>query len=83
MELFDEDTFMASLPERDKEVILALQALSLRFPPGLLDESKKDHLDSLARESRRLVMDRVTDGEAKLSSLQALCILSCYNFTCE
>lgn len=81
MELFDEETFMSSLSHRDQELILALQALGSRFPPGSLTKTKQDHLESLAKDSRQMVMDKVVKGETTLSSIQTLCILSCYNFT--
>lgn len=80
MQLFDEDTFVETLPRRDKELILALEALSLRFPPGPITKEKQQQLESSAIEARRLVMNRVVNSDTRLSSLQSLCILSINNF---
>lgn len=82
MQLFNEDTFMSTLPERDNDLMLALKSVALRFPPGSLTAEKKYRLESTAAEARRLVMNRVVSSQARLSSLQALCLLSIYNFTC-
>ncbi|GKT40589.1 uncharacterized protein ColSpa_00770 [Colletotrichum spaethianum] len=78
--LFDEDTFLQSLPSRDPELILALQALVLRFPPGSLTDSGKQQLGDKARTSRRMVMGRVTEGRVELSTLQSLCLLNMFDF---
>ncbi|KZL76610.1 c6 transcription factor [Colletotrichum incanum] len=78
--LFDEDTFLQSLSSRDPELILSLQALVLRFPPGALTNEVKHQLDEKARTSRRMVMDRVTEGRVELSTLQSLCLLNMFDF---
>ncbi|KAK6213463.1 c6 transcription factor [Colletotrichum tabaci] len=78
--LFAEDTFLPSLPSRDPELILALEALVLRYPPGSLTSQVARQLEGKARESRRVVMDRVTEGRVELSTLQSLCLLNMFDF---
>ncbi|OBR04430.1 C6 transcription factor [Colletotrichum higginsianum IMI 349063] len=78
--LFAEDTFLPSLPSRDPELILALEALVLRYPPGSLTSQVARQLEGKARESRRMVMDRVTEGRVELSTLQSLCLLNMFDF---
>lgn len=81
--LFAEDTFLPSLPSRDPELILALEALVLRYPPGSLTSQVARQLEGKARESRRMVMDRVTEGRVELSTLQSLCLLNMFDFACK
>ncbi|KFG82510.1 hypothetical protein MANI_110791 [Metarhizium anisopliae] len=78
--LFNPDTFLESLTFRDLELILALQTLSLRYPPGTLTPQKRDKLDSMEKEARSAVMSRIASSEAELSTLQTLCILSMVEF---
>ncbi|KAH7140171.1 hypothetical protein B0J13DRAFT_446269 [Dactylonectria estremocensis] len=79
--LFRPDTFLETLATRDHELLLALQALSLRFPPGTLSIQKQEKLDAMAKDSRRLAMNKVIDGQVELSTLQTLCLLSIIDFT--
>ncbi|KAJ6789827.1 hypothetical protein PWT90_04518 [Aphanocladium album] len=78
--LFDPDTFLDSLTFRDLELILALQALSLRYPPSTLTPQKREKLDSMEREARSAVMNRIASSAVELSTLQTLCILSMVEF---
>lgn len=78
--LFDPDTFLESLTFRDLELILALQALSLRYPPSTLTPQKREKLDSMERESRSVAMHRIASSAVELSTLQTLCILSMVEF---
>ncbi|WYZ42409.1 hypothetical protein EsH8_VI_000108 [Colletotrichum jinshuiense] len=78
--LFTEETFLQSLASRDPELILSLQSLVLRFPPGSLTTRTKEMLNNKAKEARRLVMERVTEGRVELSTLQSLCLLSMFEF---
>ncbi|KAI3559142.1 hypothetical protein CABS03_07461 [Colletotrichum abscissum] len=78
--LFAEETFLHSLASRDPELILSLQALVLRCPPGSLTSQIKQQVDDLARSARRMVMERVTEGRVELSTLQSLCLLSMFDF---
>ncbi|KAK1993254.1 hypothetical protein LX36DRAFT_684401 [Colletotrichum falcatum] len=79
--LFDEDEFLPSLSSRDPELILALQALVLRFPPGSLTQQLSRRLDEKTREARQMVMNRVAEGRVELSTLQSLCLLSVFDFS--
>lgn len=79
--MFNKDTFAESLPERDHELILALQALAFRFPPGSLTPQRCEQLGSMAKEARYIAMNRVTDGQVRPSTLQTLCLLSLIDFT--
>lgn len=81
--LFNAETFLESLPFRDKELILALQTFSLRFPPGNLTPQKRERLDGMEREARSIVMTKIADAEVELSTLQALCVLSMVEFASE
>lgn len=78
--LFNPDTFLESLTFRDLELILALQTLSLRYPPSTLTPQKRERLDSMEKEARSAVMSRIASSEAELSTLQTLCILSMVEF---
>ncbi|EGX91795.1 hypothetical protein CCM_05952 [Cordyceps militaris CM01] len=78
--LFDPETFLDSLPFRDMELILSLQALSLRYPPSTLTPQKREKLDAMERESRSAVMNRIASSAVELSTLQTLCILSMVEF---
>lgn len=79
--LFSKDTFVESIPKRDRELILALQAVAFRFPPGSLTPQHNERLASMTKEARHIVMNRITDGQVKLSTLQTLCLLSLVHFT--
>ena len=78
--LFNSETFLESLTFRDLELILALQSMSLRYPPSTLTPQTRERLSSMAREARRAVMYRIASAEAELSTLQTLCILSMVEF---
>lgn len=78
--LFDSETFLDSLPYRDRQLQLALQALSLRFPPGSLTDHKRERLSAMAKASHRHAMDTVLSSRVSLSTLQALCLLSMIEF---
>lgn len=79
--MFNQDTFQESLRTRDRELLLALQALTLRFPPGSMNPRKQEKLNSMATEARHVVMNRIADGQVRLSTLQTLCVLSVVDFT--
>ncbi|KEZ43927.1 Uncharacterized protein SAPIO_CDS4115 [Scedosporium apiospermum] len=74
--LFTEDKFLETLKSRDHELLLAMQALSLRFPPNTLTPSKQERLDAMSRLSRQRTMDCLVNRRVKLSTLQSLCLLS-------
>lgn len=74
--LFTEDTLLGSLESRDHELLLALQALGMRFADGPLSPAGRESIDAIARQSRQRTMDCVVNGRVKLSTLQSLCLLS-------
>jgi hypothetical protein len=78
--LFDPETFVNSIHDRNSELLNSLRAITGRFPPGTLTMAKQQQLSELATSARRAVMMRVTDGEVELSTLQSLCILSIVDF---
>ncbi|KAF5515330.1 hypothetical protein CGCS363_v000123 [Colletotrichum siamense] len=78
--LFHEESFLTSLATRAPELVLSLQALVLRFPPGSLSPDAEQQLNTKARSARRMVMERVTEGRVELSTLQSLCLLSMFDF---
>ncbi|KAM5356476.1 hypothetical protein ACJ41O_003122 [Fusarium nematophilum] len=74
--LFRQEGFLETLQYRDRELRLAIQALSCRFPPGTLTPERQLAIDAVTKTCRKLVTDRVADGKVKLSTLQTLCVLS-------
>ncbi|KAF5597825.1 quinic acid utilization activator [Fusarium pseudocircinatum] len=76
--LFNAETFAESLPRREAELVLALQALCLRFPPRLLSEQYRQRLHAMAQASRQSVMDKVFGSRVDCSVLQTLCLLSLF-----
>ncbi|KAI7764836.1 hypothetical protein LZL87_004041 [Fusarium oxysporum] len=76
--LFNAETFAESLPRRETELILALQALCLRFPPRLLDQQYRQRLHAMAQASRQIVMKKVFGSRVDSSVLQTLCLLSLF-----
>ncbi|KAL2816977.1 hypothetical protein BJX63DRAFT_132573 [Aspergillus granulosus] len=80
--LFRHATFPATIENRDPELLLAMQALGLRFSGvGILEPEIKRQIMNWREESRRLVMSRVTEGSIELSTLQTLCILILIDYT--
>lgn len=82
--LFRQDpAFIDTIVSRDPELILAIQALSLRFNPadGFGGSDVKIHIDRCAQQSRDLVMERISHGTVELSTLQSLCLLTMFDFT--
>ncbi|KAF5572359.1 quinic acid utilization activator [Fusarium pseudoanthophilum] len=76
--LFNAETFAESLPRREAEMVLALRALCLRFPPRLLSEQYRQRLHGMAQASREIVMNKVFGGRVDCSVLQTLCLLSLF-----
>ncbi|KAF4995952.1 hypothetical protein FGRMN_4807 [Fusarium graminum] len=79
--MFNAETFAESLPDRDPELVLALQALCLRFPPQSPNTISRQRLVAMAVTSRQLAMERVFRSEVSLSVLQTLCLLSFFEYT--
>lgn len=82
--LFHGKTFLASLPKRDAEVVLAILALGIRFTTSYCNDDYYIHeVNSYAEVARGLVMKRVSEGPVEISTLQCLCLLSLVDFTSE
>lgn len=64
----------------DPSLLLAVQSLSLRFPPETMTWEKQSNLDSMATSSRRQVMSRLGNNDVDISDIQALCLLSIIGF---
>ncbi|KAF5644094.1 quinic acid utilization activator [Fusarium sp. NRRL 52700] len=76
--LFNAEIFTESLPRREEELILALQALCLRFPPRVLSQQYRQRLHAMAQASRAVVMNKVFGSRVDCSVLQTLCLLSLF-----
>ncbi|EMT65613.1 Quinic acid utilization activator [Fusarium odoratissimum] len=76
--LFNAETFAESLPSRETELILVLQALCLRFPPRLLSQQYRQRLHAMAQASREIAMNKVFGSRVDCSVLQTLCLLSLF-----
>ncbi|KAH8896205.1 hypothetical protein GQ53DRAFT_14079 [Thozetella sp. PMI_491] len=77
---FQEDGFLESLKNRDREVILALQSVCMRLSPEVSGDHRDERILAIATVSRRLVMSRLAQGKVELSTLQTLCLLSLVDF---
>ena len=76
--LFHSVSFIETIHSREKELLTAITALSIRFcQPSILGASSTD----FAEESRAIVMGKVVEGTVELSTLQTLCLLSLIDFT--
>lgn len=76
LHLFKVDGFIDTLKSRDRELRLAIQLLTCRFPPGPITRQTQDTVSALVKSCRSLVTERIANGRIKLSTLQCLCILS-------
>jgi hypothetical protein len=83
--LFHRASFLASLGQRDPEVIYVVLALAIRFCPQsfLQTENVSNLIKIYAESARTLVIKRVLEGPVELSTLQCLCLLSLVDFTSE
>lgn len=77
--LFDPESFIDTLADRDPEVIYGVLALAGRFS-GDQDSPQQRDGAAYTREAHRLVMERVTEGRVELSTIQSLCLLSLIEF---
>ncbi|PLB38272.1 Zn(II)2Cys6 transcription factor [Aspergillus candidus] len=77
--LFHPEGFVESMASRDQELVLAIQAISLRFTAGPAADGVS--LRGHATRARSLVMERVNYGRLEVSSLQTLCLLALYEFS--
>ncbi|KAH7268534.1 hypothetical protein B0J15DRAFT_510361 [Fusarium solani] len=75
--LFDETTFVQSLPNREPELVYSVFAIATRFcDPTQVPHPSLDQISHYCEAAYRLVMTRLIDGNVELSTLQTLCLLS-------
>lgn len=81
--LFHRATFRSSIRDRDKELVLALLALTIRFTivTDAVGISKEQRTAEYSEASRKIISSRVYDGTVELSTVQSLCLLSIVDFT--
>ena len=78
--LFDETTFIETLPLRDQVLCQAIKGIGLRFSPNISAPAQHRQLDELLCDARRTIWRRLADGEIELSSLQTLCLICARSF---
>ena len=74
--LFDPDKLPTILLKGERELVLALQAVCLRYLGEPPSRQIEDRINGIASLARRLVMERLARFDIELSTLQALCLLS-------
>lgn len=75
--LFDETTFVQSLPDREPELVYSVFAMATRFCDNTqVPLPSLDQISHYCEAAYRLVMTRLIDGNVELSTLQTLCLLS-------
>ncbi|KAJ5287479.1 hypothetical protein N7478_003165 [Penicillium angulare] len=80
--LFPERTFTTSFINRDPELLLAMEALGLRFRGnGLKERLIQDQIRLNTEKACQMVMARLAHGNVELSTIQTLCLLSMLEFT--
>lgn len=80
--LFDRDSFINTLENRDPEVLLCLLALTSRFSDDVSIRSNLfEVVKGYIKAARALVIRRLSDGPIELSTLQSLCLMSLVEFT--
>lgn len=80
--LFSHRTSVASISNRDPELVFAVEAAGLRFRGlGVKDSLIEPEIRSKIDRASQLVMNRMADGNVELSTIQTLCILSMLEFT--
>ncbi|KAJ5292959.1 uncharacterized protein N7443_008912 [Penicillium atrosanguineum] len=80
--LFPREGSYASLASRDPELVLAMEALGVRFlGRGVQDSQTNEQITFKTKMASQLVMARLTEGNVELSTIQTLCLLSMLEFT--
>lgn len=73
---------MASLGKRDPELLLAIEALGVRFKgPGAIDQEIQLDIKRKTEKACQMAMMRLASGTVELSTIQTLCLLSILEFT--
>ncbi|KAL4866618.1 hypothetical protein BDV12DRAFT_131442 [Aspergillus spectabilis] len=80
--LFHHNSFLETCKNRDPELLLAIQALGLRFKGnGIADPETNRQMKEWTESSRRMISTRLREGSVELSTLQALTILILIDYT--
>ncbi|KAL5342061.1 hypothetical protein BJX70DRAFT_12494 [Aspergillus crustosus] len=80
--LFHHKTFLTTYKHRDPELLLAIQALGLRFRAnGIADPETDRQIKEWTESSRRIISTRMREGTVELPTLQALTILILIDYT--
>lgn len=80
--LFPHRSSLASLGKRDPELLLAIEALGVRFKrPGVIDQELQLEIKRKTERACQMVMMRLASGTVELSTIQTLCLLSMLEFT--
>ncbi|KAH7123053.1 hypothetical protein EDB81DRAFT_813496 [Dactylonectria macrodidyma] len=75
--LFDPSS--SPTPDNNEELICAILGLSLTYSPTTFTSVDLRSPDFYADNSRRLIMLKIADGNVKIQTLQALCLLAFFN----
>ncbi|KAJ5089907.1 hypothetical protein N7532_008591 [Penicillium argentinense] len=80
--LFPKNINSNSFGRRDPELVLAMEALGLRFQgSGTAESQLEAKIQSQTQKACQIVMARLTDGTVELSTIQTLCLLSMLEYT--
>lgn len=80
--LFPNRSSLASLGKRDPELLLAIEAIGVRFKrPGVVDQDIQLEIKRKTERACQIVMMRLASGTVELSTIQTLCLLSMLEFT--
>lgn len=80
--LFPNRSSLASLGKRDPELLLAIEAIGVRFKrPGVVDQDIQLEIKRKTERACQMVMMRLASGTVELSTIQTLCLLSMLEFT--
>lgn len=61
-------------------LVLAVRALSLRYPPDTMTQERKQQLDHMVETARHQVMSELATLNVEISHIQCLCLLSIIDF---
>ncbi|CAG8017984.1 unnamed protein product [Penicillium nalgiovense] len=80
--LFPHRSSLVSLGKRDPELLLAIEALGVRFNgPGVIDQDIELEIKRKTERACQMAMMRLASGTVELSTIQTLCLLSMLEFT--
>lgn len=84
LSLFARGVCPENIGRRDPELLLAMEALGLRFQGRVVKDCQiESEIQRKTKRSRQIIMSRLDDGTVELSSIQSLCLLSILEYTCE